>query len=197
MSTARIQEPNTAIAIPSPTLIQIFITASNQSPVFIEDYLFSLPCVSQFNLRGLNQSSLATKTTHMTRQAILISTSSDICYLPITLIKRKLRSDFNCQLCHNILCDFCTKLNAAEWGRVGRIVIANLWQCLLLFVNTADVTTTLLIYTMMIKMHWPRKDITMIPAIPLPLSAAQDDRDLLCWILSDFTDYDSYDADDL
>ena len=46
-------------------------------------------------------------------------------------------------------------------------------------------------------MHWARKDIAMLPAIPLPLSAAQDDRDLLCWILPDFTDYDSCNADDL
>ena len=46
-------------------------------------------------------------------------------------------------------------------------------------------------------MHWARKDIAILPAIPLPLSAAQDDRDLLCWILPDFTNYDSRDADDL
>ena len=31
----------------------------------------------------------------------------------------------------------------------------------------------------------------------IALSTAQDDRDLLCWILPDFTDYDSCDADDL
>ena len=31
----------------------------------------------------------------------------------------------------------------------------------------------------------------------IALSAAQDDRDLLCWILSDFIDYDRCDADDL
>ena len=53
------------------------------------------------------------------------------------------------------------------------------------------------VYTVMMKMHWARKDIAMLPAIPLPLSAAQDDRDLLCWILPDFTDYDGWDTDDL
>ena len=63
--------------------------------------------------------------------------------------------------------------------------------------STAEVTTTLLIYTVMMRMHWARKDIAMLLAIPLPLSAAQDDRDLLCWILPDFTDYDSCNADDL
>ena len=63
--------------------------------------------------------------------------------------------------------------------------------------STAEVTTTLLIYTVMMSMHWARKDIAILPAIPLPLSAAQDDRDLLCWILPDFADYDSCDGDDL
>ena len=66
-----------------------------------------------------------------------------------------------------------------------------------MIVSIAEVTTTLLIYTMMMGMHWARKDIANWLAIPLPLSAAQDDRDLLCWILPDFTDYDSCDADDL
>ena len=63
--------------------------------------------------------------------------------------------------------------------------------------STAEVTKTLLIYTVMMRMHWARKDITVIPAIPLPFSAAQDDRDLLCWSLPDFIDYDSCDTDDL
>ena len=53
------------------------------------------------------------------------------------------------------------------------------------------------VYTVMMGMHWARKDITNWLAIPLPLSAAQDDRDLLFWILPDFTNYDSCDAGDL
>ena len=55
----------------------------------------------------------------------------------------------------------------------------------------------LFVYTVIMLLHWARKVIAMLPAIPLPLSAAQDDRDLLCWILPDFTNYDSYDAGDL